>query len=125
MTTTAATANERWSLACAAALVTDGSNGIGHAIMEELVGHGMRVHMCSRNATELEECRQRWVEEKGLQVTISMCDVVVRADRDALMGTIKDVFAGKLNILVSIDMIIRFLGAHRCRSVGITFLINK
>jgi len=91
---------ERWSLAGATALVTGGSKGIGHAIVEELAWFGARVHTCSRNAAELEECRRRWAE-KGLQVTISVCDVAVRADREKLMGTVRDTFAGKLDILVN------------------------
>ncbi|CAO2141770.1 unnamed protein product [Urochloa humidicola] len=75
---------ERWSLAGATALVTGGSKGIGHAIVEELAGFGAQVHTCSRNAAELEECRRRWVE-KGLIITVSVCDVSVRADRERLM----------------------------------------
>ena len=93
---------ERWSLAGATALVTGGSKGIGHAIVEELARLGARVHTCSRNAAELEECRRRWTE-KGLQVTVSVSvsDVAVRADREKLMDTVRDTFAGKLDILVS------------------------
>ncbi|RCV39346.1 hypothetical protein SETIT_8G216200v2 [Setaria italica] len=91
---------ERWSLAGATALVTGGSKGIGHAIVEELAAFGARVHTCSRNAAELEECRRRW-EEKGLTVTVSVCDVGVRADREKLMDTVRDTFAGKLDILVN------------------------
>jgi Tropinone reductase 1 len=90
---------QRWSLAGATALVTGGSKGIGHAIVEELAAFGARVHTCSRNAAELEECRRRW-EEKGLAVTVSVCDVGVRADREKLMDTVRDTFAGKLDILV-------------------------
>ncbi|CAN6381949.1 unnamed protein product [Urochloa humidicola] len=91
---------ERWSLAGATALVTGGSKGIGHAIVEELAGFGARVHTCSRNAAELEERRLRW-EEKGLMVTVSICDVSVRADREKLMDTVKGIFNGKLDILVN------------------------
>jgi Tropinone reductase 1 len=97
----AAAGRERWSLAGATALVTGGSKGIGHAIVEELAAFGVRVHTCSRNAAQLEECRRRWAEEKGIQVTVSVCDVAVRAEREALMDTVKDVFAGQLDILVS------------------------
>ena len=91
---------ERWSLAGVTTLVTGGSKGIGHAIVEELARFGARVHTCSRNAAELEECHRRWAE-KGLQVTVSVCDVAVRADREKLMDTVRDTFAGKLDILVS------------------------
>ncbi|CAN6373322.1 unnamed protein product [Urochloa humidicola] len=91
---------ERWSLTGATALVTGGSKGIGHAIVEELAGFGARVHTCSRNAEELEECRRRW-EEKGLMVTVSVCDISMRADREKLMDTAKGIFNGKLDILVN------------------------
>ncbi|XP_066336016.1 noroxomaritidine/norcraugsodine reductase-like [Miscanthus floridulus] len=91
---------ERWNLAGATALVTGGSKGIGFAIVEELAGFGARVHTCSRNAAELEDCRRRW-EEKGLQVTVSVCDVSVRADREDLMATVGATFGGKLDILVN------------------------
>jgi Tropinone reductase 1 len=74
------------------ALVTGGSKGIGHAIVEELASLGARVHTCSRNAAELEECRRQWAEDK---------DVGVRTEREALMDTVKGVFADKLDILVS------------------------
>ncbi|KAM3353250.1 hypothetical protein ACQJBY_024424 [Aegilops geniculata] len=90
---------ERWSLAGATALVTGGSKGIGHAIVEELAGHGARVHTCARSAAELEECRRRW-EAKGLQVTVSVCDVSLRAHREQLVETVKHVFDGKLDILL-------------------------
>ncbi|CAL4979057.1 unnamed protein product [Urochloa decumbens] len=96
----AAAGGERWSLAGATALVTGGSKGIGHAIVEELARFGARVHTCSRNAADLEECRRRWAE-KGFQVTVSVCDVGVRTDREGLMATVKDTFDGKLDILVN------------------------
>ncbi|CAL4979033.1 unnamed protein product [Urochloa decumbens] len=96
----AAGGGERWSLTGATALVTGGSKGIGHAIVEELARFGARVHTCSRNAADLEECRRQWAE-KGLLVTVSVCDVGVHADREALMATVKDTFAGKLDILVN------------------------
>ncbi|CAL4994530.1 unnamed protein product [Urochloa decumbens] len=75
---------------------------MGHAVVEELASLGVRVHTCSRNATELEDCRQRWAE-KGLQVTISVCDLAVHAEREKLMATVGDTFAGKLDILVATE----------------------
>ncbi|TVU23801.1 hypothetical protein EJB05_26183, partial [Eragrostis curvula] len=91
---------ERWTLAGATALVTGGSKGIGRSIVEELAGFGARVHTCARNAAELEACRRQWAEQ-GMQVTFSVCDVAVRADREALMATVKATFNGKLDILVN------------------------
>ncbi|CAN6373327.1 unnamed protein product [Urochloa humidicola] len=91
---------ERWSLAGATALVTGGSKGIGHAIVEELASFGAQVHTCSRNMVELEECRRRWAD-KGLNITVSVCDVSVRADREKLMDIVKGIFNGKLDILVN------------------------
>ncbi|XP_047091247.1 noroxomaritidine/norcraugsodine reductase-like [Lolium rigidum] len=91
---------KRWSLAGATALVTGGNKGIGHAIVEELVGFGARVHTCSENAAGLEECRRRW-EELKVPVTVSVCDVSVPAERDKLMETVKQTFDGKLDILVN------------------------
>ncbi|KAF8665974.1 hypothetical protein HU200_054062 [Digitaria exilis] len=96
----ATSSGERWSLAGATALVTGGSKGIGHAIVEELAGLGARVHTCARNAAELEECRRRWAD-KGFAVTVSIRDVGVRADREKLMAIANDTFAGKLDILVN------------------------
>ncbi|CAM0874087.1 unnamed protein product [Alopecurus aequalis] len=90
---------EQWGLAGTTALVTGGSKGIGNAIVEELARLGARVHTCSRNAGELDECR-RWWEDKNLRVTVSVCDVSVRAEREKLMDTVKQTFGGKLNVLV-------------------------
>jgi Tropinone reductase 1 len=40
-------------------------------------------------------------EEKGLQVTVSVCDVSVRGDREDLMATVGATFGGKLDVLVN------------------------
>jgi Tropinone reductase 1 len=71
-----------------------------HAIVEELAALGARVHTCSRNAEELEECRRRW-EYMNLRVTVSVCDVSVRAEREKLMDTVNQAFGGKLDVLVN------------------------
>jgi Tropinone reductase 1 len=104
---------ERWSLAGATALVTGGSKGIGHAIVEELAAFGVRVHTCSRSAADLEACRRRW-SEKGLDVTVSACDLAVRADRERLMETVKATFDGKLDILVNNAGLLFFKPATEC-----------
>ncbi|KAK9291215.1 hypothetical protein L1049_009403 [Liquidambar formosana] len=92
--------DKRWSLKGTTALVTGGTRGIGHAIVEELARFGAIVHTCSRNQTELNERLQEW-ENKGLRVTGSVCDLISRAEREKLMETVSSVFHGKLNILVN------------------------
>ena len=77
--------------------------GIGckfrHAIVEELLGLGATVHTCSRNEAELDGCLKDW-SGKGFRITGSVCDVSSRVDRERLMYNVRDVFDGKLNILV-------------------------
>ncbi|XP_030964322.1 tropinone reductase homolog At5g06060-like isoform X2 [Quercus lobata] len=92
--------NSRWSLQGMTALVTGGSKGIGHAIVEELAGFGATVHTCSRNEVDLNECLCE-CRKKGLQVTGSVCDVSSRAERENLISTASNLFNGKLNILIN------------------------
>ncbi|KAK1321402.1 hypothetical protein QJS10_CPA03g01702 [Acorus calamus] len=90
----------RWSLNGMTALVTGGTHGIGHAIVEELVGHGASVHTCARNESDLNKCLQQW-KALGFPVTGSVCDVSSRAEREKLMERVSSIFHGKLNILVN------------------------
>ncbi|KAK4606603.1 hypothetical protein RGQ29_000724 [Quercus rubra] len=92
--------NPRWSLRGMTALVTGGTRGIGHAIVEELVGFGARVHTCCRNQSELDGCLSEW-DNLGFGVTGSVCDVSVRSQREELMSTVSTFFDGKLNILIN------------------------
>ncbi|KAH9605726.1 hypothetical protein KSS87_019439 [Heliosperma pusillum] len=92
--------NQRWSLEGFTALVTGGTKGIGHAIVEELVGLGARVHTCARNETELQTCLSDW-KSRGLPITGSVCDVSSRPQREKLIEEVTSVFDGKLNILVN------------------------
>ncbi|KAL6340985.1 hypothetical protein AAG906_032097 [Vitis piasezkii] len=92
----------RWSLKGMTALVTRGTRGIGHAIVEELVGLGARIHTFSRTETELNEYLRDW-EGKGFEVTGSVCDVSSRAQREKLMETVPSKFNGKLNILFTAE----------------------
>uniref|UniRef100_A0A0E0MF46 Ketoreductase domain-containing protein n=1 Tax=Oryza punctata TaxID=4537 RepID=A0A0E0MF46_ORYPU len=97
---TTSSINKRFSLAGSTALVTGGSKGIGRAIVEELASFGATVHTCARNEAELRRCQEEWMA-KGLAVTVSVCDVSVRADREALAGRVSAMFDGKLSILVN------------------------
>ncbi|KAM0948319.1 putative tropinone reductase I [Dioscorea sansibarensis] len=90
----------RWSLNGATALITGGTKGIGHAIVEELAKFGASVYTCSRNEAELAECLKQW-EGKKFKVTGSVCDVSSRAEREKLMENVSTVFQGKLDILIN------------------------
>ncbi|KAG4985322.1 hypothetical protein JHK86_033013 [Glycine max] len=72
------------------ALVTGGTRGIGHAIVEELTGFGDRVHTCARNEHDLTKCLKKW-NDSGFDVTGSVCDVSVPHQREALMESINNV----------------------------------
>ncbi|CAA2964284.1 tropinone reductase homolog [Olea europaea subsp. europaea] len=90
----------RWSLKGMSALVTGGTRGIGHAIIEEFGRFGATIYTCSRNQKELDECLQEW-KSKGFRVAGSVRDLFVRAQRDKLMETVSIYFDGKINILVN------------------------
>ncbi|CAL9777925.1 unnamed protein product [Musa acuminata subsp. burmannicoides] len=90
----------RWTLVGTTALVTGGTKGIGHAIVEELARFGAAVHTCSRNEAELNECLQQW-RALNLKITGSICDVSSDVEREKLMQTVNSVFHGKLHILVN------------------------
>ncbi|GAB2274412.1 hypothetical protein Dimus_009179 [Dionaea muscipula] len=93
-------ADKRWSLEGMTALVTGGSKGIGHAIVEELAGLGATVHTCARNEAELNSCLMDW-KSKGFHVTASVADVSSRPQREKLIDTVSSLFHGKLNIFVN------------------------
>ncbi|KAA3489644.1 tropinone reductase-like protein isoform X1 [Gossypium australe] len=92
--------SNRWSLQGMTALVTGGTRGIGRAIVEELGGLGARVHTCSRNENELDKALVDW-KSLDFEVSGSICDVSIAAQRQSLMETVSSLFDCKLNILVS------------------------
>ncbi|GAY38013.1 Tropinone reductase [Citrus sinensis] len=80
------------------ALVTGGTKGLGHVVVEEFGVLGGIVHTCARNEAELNECLREW-KTKGFKVTGSVCDASSRAEREKLIKQVSSLFNGKRNIL--------------------------
>nr|GLL26835.1 tropinone reductase homolog [Ipomoea trifida] len=91
---------ERWSLQGMTALVTGGTRGLGHAIVEEFASLGASVYTCARNQKDLDECLKSW-KDKGYCVFGSTCDILQPSERERLMQLVYKQFDGKLNILVN------------------------
>ncbi|KAF1895177.1 hypothetical protein Lal_00022676, partial [Lupinus albus] len=94
------TRSSRWSLRGTTALVTGGTRGIGHAVVEELAEFGATVYTCSRNEEELNSRLKEW-KDKGFSVIGSVCDASSPTQREKLIQQVASAFDGKLNILVN------------------------
>ncbi|KAK2441949.1 tropinone reductase protein [Trifolium repens] len=98
--TESSSTSSRWSLKGFTALVTGGTRGIGHAVVEELAEFGAIVYTCSRNEEELNKRLNEW-KDKGFPIYGSVCDVTSSSQREELVGKVASTFNGKLNILVN------------------------
>ncbi|KAK4273666.1 hypothetical protein QN277_017011 [Acacia crassicarpa] len=92
--------NTRWCLRGKTALVTGGTRGIGHAVVEDLAQFGASVYTCSRTQSELHKCLKEW-QDRGLTVHGSVCDVSSPSQRQHLIQQVASRFNGTLNILVN------------------------
>uniref|UniRef100_A0A0R0F470 Uncharacterized protein n=1 Tax=Glycine max TaxID=3847 RepID=A0A0R0F470_SOYBN len=98
----------RWSLNGMTALVTGGTRGIGHAIVNDLAAFGAAVHTCSRNQTELKKCLQEW-QTQGFQATGSVCDVSSPPQREKLIQEVASTFSTELNIYIIVSFHLIFI----------------
>lgn len=90
----------RWRLDGNTALVTGGTKGLGKAIVEELALLGCHVYTCARSESDLQSCLATW-QSMGYKVDGSTCDVKDPVQRKSLMERVKELFNGKLGILVN------------------------
>ncbi|XP_060552493.1 dehydrogenase/reductase SDR family member 11-like isoform X2 [Ruditapes philippinarum] len=82
---------ERW--VGRVALVTGASSGIGKAIAQSLVCHGMKVVGCARNVEAVEELSEKLKAEKGSLIPI-VCDVSKEEQVLSMFEKIKSEFGG-------------------------------
>ena len=81
------------------AIVTGGSRGIGHAIVELMLGLGADVLVVARDAYRLAAAVDAWVQ-RGWPVDGVAADVTVAADRERIVGAARERW-GALDILVN------------------------
>ncbi len=90
------------------AVVTGGTKGIGHAIVNELgLTFGCKVLTCSRNQVDLDKCIKEW-KEQGMDVRGVVADVSTTEGRATLMEKVNEMIneddcaeKGHLDILIN------------------------
>ncbi|CAG9467308.1 unnamed protein product [Pedinophyceae sp. YPF-701] len=93
--------SERFGLAGKTAIVTGGTKGIGHAVVEELCVLGCTVLTCARNKEDLDKCIDEW-RAKGYQVLGMAVDCSDSAGRQLLLQGASTAFGDTgLDILVN------------------------
>jgi len=95
----ALTMKKNWTLRSSLALVTGGTQGIGEAVVNELLGHGARVLVVARNRDELSRKIEEWVK-KDLEADGIDADVSTAEGREKILNAIKKRW-NRLDILVN------------------------
>lgn len=86
-----------WRLSGSTALVTGGTLGIGHAVVESLAALGASVIVVARNEERLERCVARW-QADGLDIRGVAADLANERERQRLVATLS---TDSLHILVN------------------------
>lgn len=89
----------KWTLKYSFALVTGGTKGIGKAVAEELLSHGARVFIVSRNADEIQTLLNRWNKNKEQAFGIQ-ADISKQEDAAMVLEEVKKLWP-KIDILVN------------------------
>lgn len=90
---------KQWTLRNSLALVTGGTQGIGEAVVNELLSHGARVLVVARNRVELSRKIEEWVN-KDLEVDGIDADVSLAGGREKILDAVKNRW-NKLDILIN------------------------
>jgi len=90
---------DRWTLKGKKALITGATKGIGLATAQEFLALGAKVMIVARNATDVEEQLQSWLEQ-GLEAYGIAADVSTEDGRQTIIEQVKQTFGG-LDILIN------------------------
>ncbi|MCC7016864.1 MAG: SDR family oxidoreductase [Rhodospirillales bacterium] len=83
------------------AIVTGAAKGMGAAITTTLAREGADVLLTARDTGALDEVAKE-VKALGRQAHVTACDVTVESQVEAMVRKAKEVFAGRIDILVNV-----------------------
>ena len=92
--------SDAWTLSDTTALVTGGTQGIGRAIVEELLDLGASVLVAARTASDVEAQTSMWTAE-GYDARGVAADVATPEGRAAVLDAVQAEFGGRLDTLVN------------------------
>ena len=92
--------SDAWTLSDTTALVTGGTQGIGRAIVEELLDLGASVLVAARTASDVEAQTSMWTAE-GYDARGVAADVATPEGRAVVLDAVRAEFGGRLDTLVN------------------------